>query len=148
MKRKLVILTLLIAACGQAADKHFDVTGFEAYYNDWVTIGGPKTDNLVIKFGTPTIAPTQPGTYTIGQCDVEHNTPTVIVYKPYWDTASQGDREELIWHELGHCLLGRYHDDRLRANGQPASIMNSIHFSPAIIGADPLYYRDELFSGK
>ena len=64
--------------------------------------------------------------------------------------------ETLIFHELGHCILGRDHDISLLPNGDPKSIMypdNITMYSPCIypIGdsCDQLYkriyYMDELF---
>jgi hypothetical protein len=69
-------------------------------------------------------------------------------------------RETLIFHELGHCLLGRGHTTDTLANGDPKSIMipNDITlYGPCVyqIGGDDCdktyrrtYYLDELFDSK
>ena len=66
--------------------------------------------------------------------------------------------ETLIYHELGHCILGREHLSALLSNGDPKSIMeeNNISlYSPCIypIDGEPCdqsykrqYYVDELFN--
>ena len=66
--------------------------------------------------------------------------------------------EALIFHELGHCLLGRSHQNTLLPNGDPTSLMmdNSIsQYSPCIYQIGNVndcnftfkrsYYLDELF---
>jgi len=63
--------------------------------------------------------------------------------------------EVSIWHELGHCTLGRLHKDSTVAfnwsNGTyPASIMNSVAFSNFQVNAfnrERAYYTNELFNG-
>lgn len=33
----------------------------------------------------------------------------VVVRKEFWDQATDLTREQLMFHELGHCVLGRQH---------------------------------------
>ncbi len=42
-----------------------------------------------------------------------------------WALRHAADREALVFHELGHALLGRKHDDGLLPGGAYRSIMNS-----------------------
>jgi hypothetical protein len=65
--------------------------------------------------------------------------------------------ETLIFHELGHCVLGRLHSAEVLPNGDPKSIMvkdNISLYSPCIYAIDEEecnklirrnYYLDELF---
>jgi hypothetical protein len=48
----------------------------------------------------------------------------VVIDQGFWATASDDVREELVYHELGHCLLNRAHNNLLDTQGQPGSIMN------------------------
>jgi hypothetical protein len=71
---------------------------------------------------------------------------------------NEQEREALFFHELGHCILGRKHDNRLLPNGDPRSIMvegNIALYSPclyAVAGTcqdntyKRTYYLDELFN--
>lgn len=66
--------------------------------------------------------------------------------------------ETLIFHELGHCILGRMHEQAVLPNGNPKSIMvenNILLYSPCEypIDGEPCdqgykrdYYLDELFN--
>ena len=68
------------------------------------------------------------------------------------------EREALFFHELGHCILGRSHDDEVLPNGDPKSIMveGDIQlYSTCVypIGGSCIdnsfkrtYYLDELFN--
>ncbi len=70
----------------------------------------------------------------------------------YWNTLSEDQKEFLMHHELGHCLLRRVHLDRFFDDGVPRSIMKS-GTSSTTISANPVpffgfrkrYYLDELF---
>jgi len=62
-----------------------------------------------------------------GQCATTASTGirTVRVNREFWDSASPADREFLIFHELGHCVLERLHLDATDSNGNCISIMHS-----------------------
>lgn len=67
------------------------------------------------------------------------------------------EMETLVLHELGHCFLGRSHEDALLPNGDPKSIMKTEGrkmYAPCSyqFGNEPCdhtfkraYYLDELF---
>lgn len=74
----------------------------------------------------------------IGQCAHDPGTPTtVIIDKSYWDNATDLEREFLVFHELGHCILNRDHLDEADLFGNCISIMTSgtaqciINYTPA-----------------
>jgi len=63
---------------------------------------------------------------TLGQCKSYSNgSKQVVIDEPYWDRVDDLEREYLVFHELGHCLLGRDHDDTKDEDGNCASIMQS-----------------------
>jgi hypothetical protein len=72
-------------------------------------------------------------------------------------TNNDQEREALFFHEFGHCILGRSHNNQLLPNGDPKSIMvehNVGLYAPCfypIPGCEDLsyrrtYYLDELFN--
>ena len=75
-----------------------------------------------------------------------------------WFTAEQ--QETLVFHELGHCILGRPHEDGRLPNGDFKSLMNANDLSPYSSCVYPVdnepcddrykrpYYLDELFDEK
>ena len=54
----------------------------------------------------------------------------IKINKELWfDITSDAKKEALIFHELGHCLLGRDHVDDLFDDGCPISLMHPILIS-------------------
>ena len=67
-------------------------------------------------------------------------TPQVVVRKSYWDAAGISDRRELLFHELGHCVLGKPHRD------DHVCIMNTYHLGPKVYNpATYAYFDRDLF---
>lgn len=59
----------------------------------------------------------------------------VRVNSVMWDSLTTTDQELVIFHELGHCILHRGHDESLHSSGfRPNSVMN-----PTLLGE--LYYK-------
>ncbi len=63
---------------------------------------------------------------TLGQCKSYTNGSTeIVIDEPYWNRVGETEREYLVFHELGHCLLDREHEDTKDASGVCTSIMQS-----------------------
>ena len=61
-----------------------------------------------------------------GQCGYSTNGPARVSIDPdFWAAFSDLEREYLVFHELGHCILKRSHLDDAGANGSCVSIMQS-----------------------
>ena len=67
----------------------------------------------------------------------------IVIEGPYWEKLSDYGKEELVFHELGHCVFNRGHNEDTRDNGCPVSIMY-----PYIFGGSWCYsnYRDDLIT--
>lgn len=63
---------------------------------------------------------------TLGQCkSYSDGSQQVIVDEQYWNRISDNEREYLVFHELGHCILEKEHNDEQDENGNCISIMQS-----------------------
>jgi hypothetical protein len=71
----------------------------------------------------------------IGVCHSDTHSIYIVTWA--WDRDDTVAREQLIWHELGHCVLGRDHKNDTR-NGHAVSIMNSN--STAVVYDNEYYY--------
>lgn len=113
-----------------------------------------STANLIITFGT-----TQ-SEALCGQCILEAGkTPRIVLSTASfcWKQANTAERECLIFHELGHCLLNRTHQTSKFSGGAFTSLMNPDNiavYAPCHypIGAEECdkrprraYYINELF---
>lgn len=69
-------------------------------------------------------------------------TPVVYINKIYWDDATylkEIDKEEIVFHELGHCVLNRGHET------EKTSIMYPHHLGPTRYQINYSAYINELF---
>lgn len=64
--------------------------------------------------------------HVLGQCSYSPSNPhQVTIDKPFWNQASDLAKEFVVFHELGHCYLGRLHDESKDARGVCLSMMRS-----------------------
>lgn len=113
---------------------------------------------LSMQFSESMPASTVPNASTIGYCSRGPDTASVMIKESYWKTAGVSEREELVFHELGHCLLGLQHDNSTQTAidyygygfvryNTPNSIMNELHFDKTIYEGNRNAYIKELFTG-
>lgn len=62
-----------------------------------------------------------------------------------WDDEDDLTREELMFHEFGHCLMDKGHNDNLRPDGTPVSIMYSYIIGSSLYSKYYKEYINELF---
>lgn len=115
-----VLLALVATGCGTKT-YHVDPQ-IQPYIDRFVKtsneVGAPVVvDNLVASIGTTA------KTDYAGQCVIGNGTPTMTLNSIYWPTFDDALREELVFHELGHCVLNRLHNNDVDARGIPVSIM-------------------------
>ena len=74
----------------------------------------------------------------------------VTIDKTFWNRSRELDREFVVFHELGHCVLYRDHDESQNQNGFCLSIMRSglNGCRDAYTSENKAYYIDELFQGN
>lgn len=64
--------------------------------------------------------------HVAGQCTYSSNAPNAVtIDKTFWDRSNVIFREFVVFHELGHCFLGRGHEEGTNADGTCTSIMRS-----------------------
>ena len=128
-------------ACGDALQQSPPVidTAFDSYVNKFESKINKKV-NVDVKFAPqehPTVGVCI--TYTNGQREIE-------IDQIYWEGASAAHKEVLIFHEFGHCILGRDHDTSLLDGYfMPKSIMYPYIFGDKYLEQEN-YYLSELKS--
>lgn len=70
---------------------------------------------------------------TLGQCHMDQNV--IIFNANTWGGLSHAEKEFVVWHELGHCVLHRDHNPDFM-DGRPKSIM----YKDSTIARDDYYY--------
>jgi hypothetical protein len=165
MKRQLILcaftLGLASAGCDQGFEPIYDVPEdlqiqIDSFLEEAASRGHEFTiDNLIIEYDQE--LPVQ----QCGKCNSAsqaNDIQKLIKINPSCTISYNEQIEALVFHELGHCVLGRQHDYDLLPNGDPKSIMipdNYNIYAPCVydIGGEGecnytfkrAYYLDELF---
>lgn len=94
------------------------IKDFELDY--YLATGKELKVNYPVNFGTMTGVSSE----AVGVC--YHKPREVVIRKSFWEdpTVSYCQKIQLIYHELGHCSLGRGHKDE-KIQGKPLSAMNT-----------------------
>ena len=140
-------LCIFLLACGKqpTTEPVLDVTGFEPYVQTFEKysrdFGHPVTvTNLRIQFGE---TQKQERAYCLLSAD---RPPTITINESKWSTLEDSEREELLFHEMGHCVLKRKHRSEVMDGGIPESLMNPYAINRFTYSAHQNYYLDELFA--
>jgi len=110
-----LILLVILSSCG----KLYIDPALQPYIDQFELAGNIPTGPLVAKFGVLTRV-----TGEEGECSTNFfSAPTITINPTFWAFASETDRTLVVFHELGHCVLNRAHNNTV-AGGHPVSIMN------------------------
>lgn len=86
---------------------------------------------------------------TVGMCSFNSGGRNhVALSNSAWGSGSETFREMLLFHELGHCLLGRGHKNTTHSDGRPESLMRSSMFSQTTYNNHRDQYLKELFTAS
>jgi len=160
-----LLLLLLVSSCGlpfgqdfvkKSGKRQFSTTdpAFNIYIQRFEQdaakeygIESYSIGDIPINFGDPENAE------YAGVCHDRSGLKEVIIRKSWWDQASDESRETMIFHELGHCSLGRGHNDKEipielgnnKSTTFKISIMNREIPEGGIYVSYKTGYHDELF---
>jgi len=126
MKNLIIFYLLTLSSCGSA---NYSIKGFESYVEEFHAQASKYNKaidlaHLDISFGDTQSA----GPEVIGLCYTYESSEDkdIVINKEFWNDATELQRKELMFHEMGHCLLDLDHDDSIvNPPGRPKSIMNS-----------------------
>lgn len=88
------------------------------------------------------------GSDVVGYCAMMRTTPRIVIQREFWDQATPQEKENLIFHELGHCVLDRDHTQTFLPDGRPESLMYDYLLDSGMYQLHRAYYLDELFLVK
>ena len=110
-----------------------------AYIERFEVAGSLTVLSLLVKFQTLK-AP------TVGECVRGGGMPLIYLDPDFWDNSYDWKREQLMFHELGHCILDRPHTDQKLEDGCPISIMDPYVIGESCYLSHRNYYFEELFN--
>lgn len=154
LKYTFSIALLLSLLLGCSKDKVYNVPdNLQSYIDDFIEEAASRgieltVDDLVILFEEDLMVN---GVSAAGLCQTggRKHTPTIKIDTTSLNwTLNLSTKEQLIFHELGHCVLGRAHNDRRLGNSNYASSMRTSGeqiYGPVYSNFKRDYYLDELF---
>ena len=161
MNKLLLLLTILsLTACGggqirptlsseSKVDKKLQIDkALQKYVNGFISVGKKYDreiiiDSLILHFVDDLGKNKKTGNKTIGMCHYG-DIPRISIAKNAFDNFDKWEREALLFHELGHCILGRGHIMEQFADGTPKSIMYPILIKSDIYESRYNHYMREL----
>lgn len=97
-------IAMVLTSCGKYSDVHVD-SELEPYALEFELDIGVNTSGISIRFGE--LIGNQIGLCTIRGSENKE----ITIKREYWDKLSKLARQELMYHELGHCAMDLDHDD-------------------------------------
>ncbi len=123
----LALSCLLMGSCSKDAEPRIVEAELQVYFDAFVSEAAQH--QLEIDLSTLDIGgyvQTIETTGTIGQCiSYTNGSKDVVVDESNWNRLDALEKEYVIFHELGHCILRRSHNDTENASGVCESIMQS-----------------------
>ena len=114
-------LVTFVSGCGAVPgiDESIDARRFVQEFEDRCNV------NTNVRIGYGVVSGGEDSLATCHAGESPFYTNTVVVDRKWWDATNETRRGLVIWHEFGHCVLGRYHYDGYRDDGCPWSLMSS-----------------------
>lgn len=141
-QRKIIFLVLLLSfiACGKTAEQEAQELLYK-FEKDAARFSlHVDTDRVKVEF----LAAVPEG--NIGECWLAEQK--IVLLRSWWGQISLAEQEVLLYHELGHCMLGRPHRSGPKGpEGFPASIMYWQLVPGFAYERHRDYYVKELFQG-
>ena len=143
MKLLLCALALFSTACGKSTIwVHPEL---QPYVNSFLQEGNKRSipvyiENLIATFGVMEDD-------TWGTCHFNNDVPYITISADAWHGIVETSKEILMYHELGHCLLGRNHRNDKDMAGINVSIMGEYALQYRHYEARRDDFVNELFTG-
>lgn len=157
----LFISIFLFSSCGLKLKDHQQVDGTREF-----NTSDPAFNSYVNKFESKAKTETGDSNFTIGDIPINFKelpegdvqglcneysdgTKEILIKRSWWNNVDEGLRESLLFHELGHCRLGRNHNDDMLTIGNSqfkVSLMNTYIVESAEYTLHQTEYFKELFT--
>ncbi len=114
-----ILFSLLLSSCGSATNLNIDAK-FQSYFDSFKE--ELRIRNVDIKINNLTITTNSAlKTQIMAVCIRSIASAPVIQVNPTTWPDKEADREGIIYHELGHCILGRVHTTEMIVDILPSS---------------------------
>lgn len=142
MRYVCVLISMCLFSCGRPPAKIDPI--LKPYLMQFETDVNASTEGIDVGFGTLQFP-------VLGECESGLNSQNnkITIDSAYWAKASNNQKQQLVYHELGHCALGLGHVTTFKADRCPDSIMYPYAFGDSYCYSNERnYYFQELESHK
>ncbi len=148
-----IVLALTLSACKKDDPFIYDVpASIQPYIDSFVAEAQARgvtvdVSSLVVTFEGNLLGNEAAGTCTFATTDAPGHVRLDTTSNNWQNNLSS--REQLVFHELGHCLLNRRHREDVLPNGEYVSLMRGAGdqiYGEALWKMKRAYYLDELFN--
>jgi len=144
-----IVLVLFLCTCHKENPQPAAVIGsdFQVYVDRFIAEGASR--GFKIDDSQLTVVYSDTLNYYCGYGDHNSRKVMISVRSSCWQTQSDLNKEILMFHELGHALLGRVHDNTTLPNGDYKTMMfggNQFNIYTLDTPEKRKYYLDELFN--
>ncbi|MCC7442490.1 MAG: hypothetical protein IT285_12710 [Bdellovibrionales bacterium] len=142
--------TLFGAGCGQDPGARYAVAPeFEAYVARFESEAAARGEPLAITDLVVAFSESGFSGSELAECELNSDeSPTIRVRASLWEGSNETQREQTLFHELGHCVLRRDHDPSKDDDGLPSSLMYPLRISSVVYEQNRDVYLDELYSRR
>lgn len=141
-----IIALIVIVGFSTACQSRYERFGpYQKYVEGFVKAG--KEQGVQISVATLQILPDYKMPMAFGGVCVS-SIKVIFINGKVWNQITNSQREGLIWHEMGHCVLGREHETYSLDGVHPGSIMYPSMFRGEALKfyiGNKSYYKRELF---
>lgn len=161
-----LLLMLVFTGCGMPLGKKDGLVRVEGVTTKRHSTTDPRFSTYIQKFEDKAASETSTSDFKVGDVPVNFGDTTkpnydgvcllypdgtkeVIIKKSWWKSANKVSKKIMIFHELGHCRLGRKHDSStVEIDGRQVktSIMHPVIPDYATFGTYQEGYLNELFT--
>lgn len=118
MNKIVMIIIIALLSASIATSKYDEYEAVNRYKSDFEYYFHVKADSIDIRLVDEISADYKDA---VGYCYKATNS--IEVLRSYWEEMPPIKQQMLIFHELGHCLLGKVHTDVVLSDGCSGSIM-------------------------
>lgn len=144
----LVTLISLVGITGCGASTSYRDTGvYEKYVQSFEKASIQQGYGVYVNFIKIQEGELEEG--TLGVCSTSSGMPTITISPKYWPDLSETERTILLYHELGHCVLYKVHNNGDNPTGSKRAFDSIMNAYPLDLYDFDTYYNEytkELFN--
>lgn len=141
------VFLLIASGCGRPVTSASQYGAFDSYVENFKAEASRQqvaTSHKPLRFEVGSLP-----TGKVGLCTSEFDSALITIDPTAWAKMSSARKEALVFHELGHCLLNRPHDDKwVGDEHRPSSVMNTFLLSGIVYSEHRQTFLNELFGNS